>query len=343
MEDNPTENMTILSVGACSLLGLGRVLAGWTPEFVNVSRDSYILTAAPVPCDSASGRHIEEEMMFVFVTGCMRTGTSLLANWLGAALPGPTVALRETQVTTLGHQMMTVLELNQRQHSFGFSVAPESPLRNRVVESIRQALRSIYASYGVSSDHNLVDKQPYALSDAAAYYDHLYELFPDVRVIATIRAPEPTVRSMQGRLWGRGPWPKAPLISPVYANLTDLENLLGDLNPDGSPAKGPAAGKRAWSVKKSCLHYELAVTGLAQSQVGKRGFIIDYDSLGAPNASRAIADYLGTELKGTIPFTPKAKPSIDPKLQEEISEFIGDAGKVYRSLRERSQGLLSNA
>jgi hypothetical protein len=114
------------------------------------------------------------------------------------------------------------------------------------------------------------------------------------------------------------------------------------LQADGVPAEGPATGKRAWSVKKCCLHYALAITGLADSRVATQGLIIDYDLLGAPETSRAIARYLGIELTESIPFAPKPKPSVDPDLQAEIFELTGDARRVYQCLRERSLSALEN-
>ena len=267
----------------------------------------------------------------------MRSGTTLVARWLGEALPGPTTALRETGIALVGHQFLTVLEYNQRSHEFGFQIPGGSTLRTEAVRGVAGVLESLYRDRGHRPGNHLVDKQPYALGDTVEFYDHLYELFPDVRIIATVRTPEPTIASMRRRTWGRGPWPRPALISPVTPLLSLDENVMGDLNLDGSPAEsGPADEERRWSLAKACLHYSRAVLGLAASVVPQRGLVLEYDRLGDPATREAVEDFLSTRLERPVPYEPSnARPEFTCEELSFIRQETRAAQRVYDGLARR--------
>ncbi len=278
---------------------------------------------------------------FALVGGCMRSGTTFTAGWLGRAIRGPKLAVRESHIPNFAHGTLTLLDFHQRDHEFGFRYPEDSPERARMVARLREAILGMYADKGWRPGSLILDKVPYALSDAASFYDHLAELFPDLRLIYLVRDPLEVIASMRARTWGRGPWPRTPLIAPVNLHLrTELENVIGDIPPDAPGEPAIATGPRRRSIEQCCLHYELALEGFLAARASQDALVVWYADLAHGDACRRmIGEFLGREVGRGEAFAPKTGPvRLSAEEQQEIGERLGNETlDRVAELRERAR------
>lgn len=281
-----------------------------------------------------------ETERYVLVSGCMRSGTTLTAGWLGAALAPARLALRESGIPNFAHSMLSALAFHQRDHVFAYAYPEGSPERARMIERLRAAVLGMYADKGWRPGAWIVDKAPYALSDAARFYDHLAELLPGLRHVHLVRDPWEVIASMRARSWGRGPFPRDPHVSPMPFQLeTELENLFGDEVPDVPGEPAIATGPRHRSLEQCCLHYNLALRGFLESQTSHDALVIDYQHLVHVEAvRRCVSEFLGTELREGYAFRRRASaPAFEPVEREEIETRLWPETLERRAaLRERS-------
>lgn len=270
----------------------------------------------------------------------MRSGTTLTSAWLGSAVGPPHIGLRESGIPNFAHSMLSVLDFHQRDHVFAYAYPQGSPDRLRMVERLRSAILGMYADKGWRRGSWIIDKAPYALSDAARFYDHLADLLPGLRLIHLVRDPYEVVASMRARSWGRGPFPRDPHISPLPFQLeTELENLIGDLPPEAAGEPEHATGPRRRSIELCCLHYNLALRGFCEAAASADALVLDYGHLPQTEAvRRCVARFLGCDLRESYAFEARARPS---GLSEEDRAQI-DA-RLWPETLERRRQLLARS
>lgn len=276
---------------------------------------------------------------FVLVTGCMRSGTTLTSAWLGATLAAPHVALRESGIPNFMHSLLSAMAFHQRDHAFAYRY-PAGSSRRRQIERIRDLVLGMYADLGWPSHGWIVDKVPYALSDAARFYGHLSEVFPRLRHVHLVRDPYEVIASMRARTWGRPPFPRDPHISPLPFQLeTELENLIGDEPAEGPGEPGRMTSPRRRSLEQCCLHYELALRGFMESESSADALVLDYGLLRQADAvRRCVSDYLGTELREAFSFRERRDaPGLTAGERETVDALLSP------ETRERREALAERA
>ncbi len=129
------------------------------------------------------------------VTGCPRSGTTSVLNWLGAQKN--VTAIDESRVLVAAHQFLDAVD----------RFATLSEKRQQVLQSLRAMVMKHMAERSSTGTEWLVEKEPLeriAFPDGRydAFLRHARELLPDLHVVFMLREPVATVASMRARRWG---------------------------------------------------------------------------------------------------------------------------------------------
>lgn len=129
------------------------------------------------------------------VTGCPRSGTTALLNWVGTH---PGVVVRdESRRLIAAHRFLDTVDR--------FTALRDA--RDTLLPTLRATVVQHLPADRHAHPRLLVEKEPMegiALPDAryAEFLRHARELFPALRVVIMLRHPVATVSSMRARRWG---------------------------------------------------------------------------------------------------------------------------------------------
>lgn len=129
------------------------------------------------------------------VTGCPRSGTTAVLQWLGGQ-PGVS-SLDESRILFAAHRFLDEVDR--------FTVLADR--RRQLLRLARSAVLEHYAAVCRGSPRVLVDKEPLepiALPDGGydRFLGHVRALLPTLRILYLVRHPVPTIWSMMNRRWG---------------------------------------------------------------------------------------------------------------------------------------------
>lgn len=279
-------------------------------------------------------------MDLLFVTGCMRSGTTMMARWIEEA--APVFATRESAILLVNHWCLGAARFQSRVGEF-------KPL---YVEAFDQLVHRLYRQIGWDGQAVVADKHPYALSDLPLFLEHLNLMFDrqttanSVVIVYMIRNPFDVIASMRSRTWGdvRGSvlnpsdayryWDEQDInnyLSPLSFRLDPLENLVGDEYADrGTHGR--------WSLKKCCLHW--ANTLRVLDVPGHEHYLfVDYDRLAeadyARQVRRAIEQRRGIRFSAELGFAPpQDRKPLSESEQAQVQDFLGDSAMAaYQTLK----------
>lgn len=129
------------------------------------------------------------------VTGCPRSGTTAVLNWLGSQ-PG-VIARDESRRLVAAHHFLDAVDRFAHLHAE----------REHLLPSLRATLFTHPDGGALQSARLLVEKEPLeriAFPDGryADFLRHVRELVPEVRILFMLRHPVATISSMRARRWG---------------------------------------------------------------------------------------------------------------------------------------------
>jgi Sulfotransferase family len=133
---------------------------------------------------------------FCLVTGCPRSGTTAMIDWLRTEQRMACFA--ESRILIAGHYFMT--QVNRFRSLDGSR-------RDVAIRSLRQLVNRYYATHALVWKRVLVDKEPLGPinlpdGDYSAFIDNVGVIFPASKVLILVRDPLATVSSMMNRRWG---------------------------------------------------------------------------------------------------------------------------------------------
>jgi len=132
---------------------------------------------------------------FCFITGCPRSGTTALGEWID--LQSGIVQMNETRILVAAHAMvekaLAFKDLSNRKQTLS--------------KELRYLVMDYYASRRFIGRNMVIDKEPlepiaFPDKDYAAFLESVRFIFPDVKLLFIIREPLATIWSMRNRKWG---------------------------------------------------------------------------------------------------------------------------------------------
>jgi hypothetical protein len=148
------------------------------------------LLARPAPAASVG------EPAVALITGCPRSGTTALLNWL-ALQPG-VHSFEESRLLLAAHRFLDEVDRF-------WKLAPHE---RTLADALRRLAAGHHARLVRSGTRLVVEKEPLepiALPDGrySDFLRHCRTLFPELRVIFMMRHPVATISSMRARRWGQ--------------------------------------------------------------------------------------------------------------------------------------------
>ena len=132
---------------------------------------------------------------FVFITGCPRSGTWAIVNWL----------LDQKGVTTWGESRVLICAHRFLDEVKRF-VSTETHKRE-FISDVQKLVYNYYSRHSIIWNRTLVEKEPlepvaFPDKEYNRFIENILSLFPDIKVIFMVRDPISTIWSMTQREWG---------------------------------------------------------------------------------------------------------------------------------------------
>ena len=132
---------------------------------------------------------------FVFITGCPRSGTWALVDWLHKQKE--VITWGESRVLICAHRFME--EVRRFASTEAYHV--------EFISNIQKLVYDHYLRHSILWNRTLVEKEPLepiAFPDRAynRFIENIMGIFPDMKIIFMVRDPIPTIWSMTQRDWG---------------------------------------------------------------------------------------------------------------------------------------------
>ena len=191
---------------------------------------------------------------FFLIAGCVRTGTTLMADWLRGEWHDA-FTTKESAILRLADWYLSSARFCSRLTEF----------RDLLVDETRRTIERLYREVGWNGSQPILDKETLVFSDLDYTFDHLKALFGrDLTLIWMVRDPYAVVNSMRNRTWGdvRGSvlhpkdrmnyWSPRDIhnfMSPISYRLSERENLVGDVSAH-------QGHEGVWSLEKCCSHFQ---------------------------------------------------------------------------------------
>ena len=287
--------------------------------------------------------HVETNL--VLVTGLARAGTTFTINWLEKAWPTPKLWFRESGIPKWGHEILSSLDLNRRDHEFGYHFVADMPGRQTILANIRTLLLQTYEVHGrQKADKYILDKEPNYMPEGHRFYENLIEIFPSIKLIFMLRNPTDTISSMNRREFGRGPHPRPNILNPYAFSSPLIENLQSDMAYEKSHTLALDC-RGDWSFQKCCLAYRNAILNMHRTMDPNRWIYLNYESFRQDESvCRLLSRYLGVDLNCPPMFEPRRhnnKFSVDELAQ--VDELLIETGTLvkYEQLREAANARLT--